>query len=124
MAGPIRDYRDLDAWKQAIELALACESVCERLPRQFAYLALQIRRAADSVHSNIAEGNGRPSTADYLRHLGISTASLNEVGSRLYFVRRRFDGRIDTSAAEKLTLTTARLLAGLVRSLRRKRERG
>ena len=122
MRKPIRDYRDLDAWKYAIELALACGPICERLPRQFSYLALQIRRAADSVHSNIAEGNGRPSTADYLRHLGISTASLNEVGSRLHFVRRR-DSRIDTSAAEKLTVTTARLLAGLVRSLRRKKER-
>ncbi|MEX2179798.1 MAG: four helix bundle protein, partial [Gemmatimonadaceae bacterium] len=70
-----------------------------------------------------AEGNGRPTTADYLRHLGMSSASLNEVGSRLYFVRRRFGGRLDTSAAENLTVTVARLLTGLVRSLRRKRER-
>jgi four helix bundle protein len=88
IAERIRDYRDLEAWRRAIDLALLVDEMCERLPRRAWRLATHMQAAANSVHSNIAEGNGRFSTADYLRHLGISNASLNELESDLHFVTR------------------------------------
>jgi four helix bundle protein len=116
----IRDYRDLLVWQKAIELALVCEELCDALPKKASHLALQIRRAANSVHSNIAEGNGRFSTPDYLRHLSISNASLKELESDLYFTKRRYPDIKTTETALQLALTVAKLLGGLVRSLRKK----
>jgi four helix bundle protein len=118
----VRDYRDLDVWKQAIELALLAEKVCDRLPRKAWNLASQMRRAANSVHSNIAEGNGRFSRPDYLRHLSMSNASLRELESDLYFVSRKYGRRSDVLEALELAPIVAQLLAGLVRSLRNKKD--
>ena len=78
-----------------------------------------MKSAANSVYSNIAEGNGRFSVADYLRHLGISNASLNELESDLLFLERRYE-RPEIKKALELTVAVRRPLAGLVRSLRRK----
>ena len=122
MAQPIRDYRDLIAWQQAIELALACDKVADALPRKAWKTAQQLRDAAESVHLNIAEGNGRPTTADYLKSLGIADSSLNEVQSNLYAVSRRFPGISDTPHALKLTVRVAKPLGGLIKALRRKRD--
>jgi four helix bundle protein len=114
----IRDYRDLLAWQKAIELAIACDEVCDELPPQASHLSQQIRRAANSVHSNIAEGNGRFSRADYLRHLSIANGSLRELESDLHFTSRRFGENPTLLRKLELSLTVAKLLGGLVRSLR------
>lgn len=116
----IRDYRDLVAWQEAIELALECDVVCDALPRKHWTLASQIRRAANSVHSNIAEGKGRPSTADYLRHLGISKSSLNEVENDLHFVSRKFPNIDGLRPAQERVPRVARPLMGLIKAIKRK----
>ena len=103
----IRDYRDLIVWQQAVELALACDKVADALPRKAWKTAHQLRDAAESVHLNIAEGNGRPTLQDYLRFLGTADSSLNEVQSNLYAVSRRFPSVRDTTLALKLTVRVA-----------------
>ena len=94
--------------------------ICDRLPRKHWYLGGQMRRAVNSVHANIAEGNGRFTTADYLRHLSISNGSLNEVESDLYFIRNRFGAVRDLDQSLTLAVDVRRPLWGLVKSLRRK----
>ena len=118
----IRDYRDLLAWQKAIELAVMADKIADALPRKAWNLASQIRRAADSVHSNIAEGNGRFSRADYLRHVSMSNASLRELESKLHFIQRRYGPARATEAALDHATVVAKLIAGLVRSLRKGRE--
>jgi four helix bundle protein len=122
MTTPIRDFRDLIAWQQAIELALACDKVADALPRKAWKTAQQLRDSAESVHLNIAEGNGRPTTNDYLKHLGIADASLNEVQSNLYAVSRRFPRIDETPHALKLTVRVAKPLGGLIKAIKRKRD--
>jgi four helix bundle protein len=57
MPDKIRSFRDLDAWKVGMELALLSYSFAKRLPSTERFeLAAQIRRAAVSVPSNVAEG--------------------------------------------------------------------
>ena len=85
MAARIRDYRDLVCWQQALELALEVNALADALPKREWDSASQLRRAARSVHLNIAEGNGRRTSAEYLRFLGDARASLNEVDSELRF---------------------------------------
>ena len=121
MPGQIRDYRDLVAWQRAIDLAVLVDAICNRLPRHSWKLAAQMREAARSVHANIAEGNGRFSTADYLRHLAISNGSLSELESDLHVLHRTRPSP-EVTAALDLTLQTRRPLAGLVKSLRKKKE--
>ena len=118
---PIRDYRDLAAWQQAIELAVELEAVCDALPRKLWNLASQLRRAANAVHSNISEGNGRP-TADYHRMLKIAKASLNEIESDLHFVARRYPSMPGLAQARERVDAVVRPLAGLIKSIKRKVE--
>ena len=121
MAEPIRDFRDLIAWQRAIDLAVLVNAICRRLPRHEWELKSQMRRAANSVHSNIAEGNGRSTTADYLRCLYHSRAELNELESDLLYVNRCYRNSIESSEALELTINTRRPLAGLIRTLERKK---
>lgn len=132
MAEPIRDFRDLAAWQYAMDLAIACADVCEELPRFEAYVIEQLRHAANTIHASIAEGNGRPTTRDYLRFLGTSSSSLNEVRSHLIYVQRRYPSITTAKIALELAEQTSRPLQGLIKSLReklhreqkRKRDRG
>ena len=123
MTGTIRDYRDLLVWQQAMELALICEEVCTELPRDQWKLASQIRRAANSVHANIAEGNGSFSTANYLKRLSDANGSLRELESHLYFVLRRYGESSTVIGARTQSRRVAMLLAGLVKSLRNRANR-
>ena len=123
MAGPIRDFRDLGAWQCAMELAVACTDVAAALPAFEAALADQLRRAANAVHACIAEGNGRPTTVDYLRYLGHANSSLNEVHSHLLFVERRYPAVTATQVAIEWVDKTGRPLRALIRSLKQKEGR-
>ena len=118
MAGPIRDFRDLGAWQCAMDLAVACGDVAAALPVFEAALADQIRRAANAVHACTAEGNGRPTTVDYLRYLGHANSSLNEVHSHLLYVERRYPAITATPGALEWVDKTGRPLRALIRSLR------
>ena len=120
MASP-RDYRDLVAWQRAMELCVLVDLVVDRLPRHSWKLAAQMRDAARSVHANIAEGNGRLTVPDYLRHLGISNASLSELESDLHFMGRRHP-HADVTRSLELVLSTRKPLCGLITALRKKKK--
>lgn len=64
--GEIRSYRDLDAWRLAMDLVEACYKASEAFPRSEDFgLRSQWRRFAVSIPSNIAEGHRRSTTGDY-----------------------------------------------------------
>ena len=73
-------YKDLEVWKESIELIKAIYGIADKLPKSEEYnLKSQIRRAVVSVALNIAEGKTRQSAKDCAHFLNISVASLNEV---------------------------------------------
>ena len=82
--GFVRDYKDLVLWQRAMELSAVCHDLTSLLTgparREF---ASQIRRAANSVTANIAEGHSRPGRGEFLNFLGIARASLKELESHL-----------------------------------------
>lgn len=79
MSGEIQSYRDLIVWQKAMRLVAAVYEISARFPKQELFsLTAQLRRSAVSVPSNIAEGNGRGSTSDYVRFLHIARGSLFE----------------------------------------------
>jgi four helix bundle protein len=76
----MRDYRKIHAWQEADDLTVAVYQQTKRFPKEELYgLTSQLRRAAYSVPSNIAEGSARGTNKDYLHFLHIARASLTEV---------------------------------------------
>lgn len=77
-------YRDLIVWQKAMELTVEVYRITKQLPKDEIYsLCNQIRRAAVSVPSNIAEGAGRKSYRDFCHFLKIANGSLNELETQL-----------------------------------------
>lgn len=77
------NFEKLEVWEKAIELADTIYRLTQTFPREEAFgLTSQIRRAAVSISSNIAEGSSRSSTTDFARFIEIATGSLFEVVSQ------------------------------------------
>ena len=85
----VRNYQELIAWQRSMDLVESVYKVSRVFPREELYaLTSQIRRAAVSIPSNIAEGQGRRTTSDFLRHLSIAYGSLREVETQLFIAER------------------------------------
>jgi len=86
MAG--KSYRDLMAWQKAMKLVTEIYAKTEGFPKTETFgLSAQMRRAAVSVPSNIAEGAGRGSNPDFSRLCWFSMGSCNELESQLLLAR-------------------------------------
>jgi four helix bundle protein len=123
MGDKIRDYRDLTVWQRAMELVVECYSAARRFPRFEVYaLSQQLQRAAVSVPSNIAEGNGRASLGDYLRHLSLANGSLMELETHVW-VAHRLNYLSDGQKDQLLSLSreVGRMLGSLTVRLRARR---
>jgi four helix bundle protein len=77
-------YRELVVWQRAVELSLSIYKLTASFPSDERFgLTDQIRRAAVSVASNIAEGYGRTTKGEYLQFLGHARGSIFEVQTQL-----------------------------------------
>lgn len=80
----IRSYRDLIVWQDAIQLAKVVYKLSAKFPSDERFgLTSQIRRAAVSIPSNIAEGHARKSTREYIRFVSIALGSLAELETQI-----------------------------------------
>jgi len=85
----IQHYKDLIVWQKAMDLAEEIYRLSKSFPREELYgLTSQIRRAAVSVPSNIAEGHARQSTAEFRNFLSIAQGSLAEVDTQQLLAQR------------------------------------
>jgi four helix bundle protein len=117
----VKNYQELIAWQKAMDLVEEVYKASQDFPREEIYgLTGQIRRAAVSIASNIAEGQGRRTTADFLRHLSIVYGSLREVETQI-LIARRLKYVTQTRLEEVMSLAgeVGRLLNGLMASLTR-----
>lgn len=116
---PIRTYKDLTVWQRAIDLAAEAYRCTRTFPIDERYgITQQIRRAAVSISSNIAEGQGRYHRSEYLHHLSYARGSLQELQSLLTVAERL--GYVFGTAPETvndLCDQVGRMLAGLRQSL-------
>ena len=96
----INSYRDLIVWQRAMELVEEVYRLAGRLPKDELYgLSDQIRRAAVSIPSNVAEGYARKAAKDYGRFLVIARGSKYELETQLEICLRV--GYLDKKDAEK-----------------------
>ena len=117
-----RGYRELVAWQKARDLVVLVYIATQSWPREELYvLTAQVRRAAVSVPSNIAEGHGRASTGEYVSHIGIAYGSLMEVEAQAEIAERLGYLPQDKGLRlRELTAEVGRLLNGLKASLARR----
>lgn len=115
----VRSYRDLIAWQKAMDLVELVYTATRDWPKDETYgLSNQIRRAAVSVPSNIAEGQGRTSTKEFVHHLSMAHGSLCEVethaiiAGRLQYARPEVLEQLLSACAQ-----TGKLINGLINSL-------
>jgi four helix bundle protein len=112
-------FEELLAWQRAMELVDMTYDVTEAWPKREMFgLSNQVRRAAVSVPSNIAEGLGRKSRGDFHRFLSIAYGSLMEVRTQLLIAQRRgFSAAQNIAPLLSKLDETGRLINGLKRSL-------
>jgi len=96
----IESYKDLIVWQKAMDLAEEVYQLTKLFPKEELYgLTNQVRRACISIPSNIAEGKGRHTKAEYLHFLSIANGSLSEVDTQIILAIRL--GYIDGNKAAK-----------------------
>ena len=77
------NHKNLDVWKLSMRMAVDVYEVTDQFPTEEQFgMTQQMRKSALSVPSNIAEGAGRVSRADFVRFLGIATGSLAELDTQ------------------------------------------
>ena len=85
---PIESFKQLKVWQKSIELVKEIYQVTNQLPKPELYgLSSQMRRAAVSIASNIAEGYKRKNRGEYLQFLNIANASTAELETQIIIVK-------------------------------------
>lgn len=121
VAKSIKSYEDLIVWQKADELAFCIYLVTQKFPKNELYvLVAQMRRAAISIPSNIAEGFARQTKKDFSNFLVMALGSLNELRYQVKFSTRL--GYLSKPEGESLVMKTdevGRMLRALMMSVRR-----
>jgi four helix bundle protein len=113
-----RQHHDLQVWQEAIQLVTDIYQISKTFPKDESYgLTSQLRRAAVSVPSNIAEGAARQTTKEFLHFLSISRGSLSEVET-LIVIATNLGYVVETQTITEQIDKTFGLLGGLIRSLK------
>ena len=114
-----RAHRELDVWKRSMEFVKDIYQVTEAFPNAEIYgLTSQMRRAAVSIPSNLAEGAARKGSKEFKQYLNIAQGSISELDTQIELASmlNYIDSKIYDTLMEKLS-TISKMLFGLSRSL-------
>ena len=115
----IRSYRELRVWQAAKALAVRIYRTTEGFPTRERYgLAAQMRSAAVSIASNVAEGYGRNNRGEYVQFLGIANGSLKELETQL-LIAEEIGLMPGAGSLLEECESIGRLLGPLIRSLQK-----
>lgn len=119
MQKPERSYTDLIVWQKAVALSLDIYGITKHFPRDERFsLVDQMRRAAISIPSNIAEGRSRGSVRDFAHFLRIALGSAAELETQLIIARElKYSGEADYSRASFLLSEVRRMLHAIIKKL-------
>jgi len=116
---PVKHYRELIVWQKSVDLVEAIYRISQRFPGDERFgLTAQLRRAAVSIPSNIAEGQSRGTARDFNKFLDIANGSLAELETQLIIA-----ARLSYITSEELDIALSksaeigRLLNGLQKSI-------
>ena len=114
-----KPHERLEAWKSAMELVEVIYRVTSTFPPQEQYgLVSQMRRAAVSVPSNLAEGAARDGSREFARFLAIARGSLSELDTQYQIAIRLGFVKSDQNQIEPLLERTSKLVSGLHKKMK------
>ena len=115
----LQKYEDLIVWQRAMDLVIEVYKIAELLPGKELYLLSdQMRRAAVSIPSNIAEGQERNTTKDFIKHLYIAKGSKGELETQLLICTRlQYLTYSQMEVAQSLLSEIGKMLNALIHSL-------
>ena len=118
----VNSYEDLIVWQKSMDLLEEVYRLIKLLPREETYaLADQMRRAATSIPSNIAEGHGRNSNKEFANFLNIARDSLSELRTQLRICHRlKYFSESDSEKALNLCEEVYKILNAFISKLRSK----
>ena len=115
----IKTHKDLKVWKEAMALAKGIYELTRNFPKEETYgLVSQIRRAAVSIPSNLAEGAARNSNKEFIQYLYVSLGSLAELETQLLLSRDL--GYAQNEEINERVERVRKLLLGLIKYLKGK----
>lgn len=114
-------YRELGVWQKSMRLVTDIYRATESFPKSEMFgLTSQLKRAVISIPSNIAEGQGRDSTKEFLYHLSVAYGSLMEAETQIQIAMNlSFIDKKDADVLFEQCGEVGRMLNGLTRSLRK-----
>jgi len=115
-----RSHKDLIVWRKALDLATLIYRITARFPRfELFALTSQLRRAAVSVPSNIAEGTARRTTREFVAYLHFARGSLAELETQvLLAVQVGYLNDVDAQQIQRAIDEVGRLINGVLRGLK------
>jgi four helix bundle protein len=118
----IESFRDLQVWQRSIQLSVSIYRMTKGFPREEIYgPTSQMRRAAVSVASNIAEGHGRLTTGEYKQFLGVARGSNFELQTQIEIARALgFSDNGTLAEAEGLSFEVGKMTSGVLNALKEK----
>lgn len=113
-------FENLEVWKRAVKLTVTVHNLTQQFPKEELYvLTAQIKRAADSVALNIAEGSTGQSNAEFKQFIGYAIRSAVEVVSCLYIgMERNIIAKEDFTQIYFDAETVVKMLQSLRKSIR------
>jgi four helix bundle protein len=118
----LQSYRELEIWQLAMDLAEKCYQATQTFPKEELFeMTCQIRRAAASIPANIAEGQGRDHTREFLHYLSVARGSLMELETHLLLSQRvGLLQEVQLVPILAMTDRASRMLSGLRKALERR----
>ncbi len=114
----MKNYKDLEVWKESMNLVVNIYELTKAFPSEEKYgLTSQIRRAAVSIPSNIAEGSGRKGTKELIQFLHISLGSLAELETQVE-IAFRLDYISEKDQIQNKVIFIRSMLSNLIKSLK------
>ena len=116
----MQDFRKLNVWEKAHDLTLKIYELTAEFPRTEIYgITSQIRRASASISTNIAEGCGRKSSADFARFLQMAMGSASETEYLLLLAHDlKYTNIVQYTELTNITIEVKKMLTSLLRKLR------
>jgi four helix bundle protein len=117
----VQSYRDLVAWNKAMELVTEVYRATQKLPKEELFgLMSQIRRAAISIPSNIAEGKGRLSKGEFRQFLGNARGSLAELETQILIAQNlQYVNEAEANRLLVMVEETGKVLNGLLSAVKK-----
>ncbi len=113
----ISSYKELTVWQKSMKLVRLVYETTRQMPKDELYgLTNQMRRAAVSIPSNIAEGQQRKNLKEYLQFIRISYGSAAELETQIFLVKDLYP-HINVDSLETSILEIRKMLNGLLKSL-------